>query len=169
LNRWGECPQAHGYVLRIVEEKEEEPNESLTATRNYLHSLPQANGWIDVSGYTLYRNPAPEPAFSRPPHSLILNEAIVAQLANTSTKHEILVEQYIRGKNFEYHVNLVIRKHQELNAIVKMSNGDLQNYVAAVPILTSELFKEPVVSSLLNRRQACAGSSSAKSRDLILE
>jgi hypothetical protein len=78
-----------------------------------------------------------------------LNEAILAQLTNTSVQHNIPVEDYIRGVNVEYHVNLVIRKKQELDALVNLDEEDLQSYVAAVPVMTGEIFKEPASKELI--------------------
>jgi len=166
LNRWGECSTAYGYVLKVAkkkseDEKESEKSRAFTATFNYLESLPTREGWTDVSGYALYHHPAPEAAFSRPPKSLTLNEAILAQLANTSSiEHGIPVNEYIRGKDSAYQVNLVVRKKQELDALVKMDDEELQNYVAAVPVMTEELFKEsanrgflPVLGGLLGERK----------------
>jgi CRISPR-associated endonuclease/helicase Cas3 len=162
LNRWGECGKAHGYVLMVIDTEEkskrtESQQEALNATLSYLEALPQQDGWIDVSGHTLYQNPATEVAFSPVPDSLTLNEAILAQLVNTSVKCDIPVSEYIRGATFEYHVNLVIRKDQELDALVKMGEADLQNYVASVPVLTPELFKEPVTKSLLGELRLLLG------------
>ena len=166
LNRWGECSTAHGYVLKVVEKKrietaKGERSQALDATLDYLRTLPNCDGWIGVSGYALYQNPAPEGAFSRSPKSLTLNKAILAQLANTSyTEHGIPAEEYIRGKDSEYQINLVVRKKQELDALVKMDDQELQNYVAAVPVMTEEVFKEsanrdfvPVLEELLGGRK----------------
>jgi len=155
LNRWGECQQAYGYILKVNEaptdtdDKAGEKEQALNATLDYLRSLPTADGWTDMSGFALYQHPAPAAAFGPPPKSLTLNEAILAQLANTSVEHDIPVEQYIRGLNAEYHVNLVIRKKQELDALTKMDEEDLQNYVAAVPVKTGEIFKEPSSKELM--------------------
>jgi CRISPR-associated endonuclease/helicase Cas3 len=166
LNRWGECSTAYGYVLKVAKkraegEKDSENRRALTATLDYLESLPAHDGWFDVSGYALYQNPAPEAAFSRPPKSLALNEAILAQLANTSSiEHGIPVNEYIRGRDSAYQINLVVRKKQELDALVKMDDDELQNYVAAVPVMTEELFKESanrgflsVLGELLDERK----------------
>jgi hypothetical protein len=102
-----------------------------------LQALPTHDGWIDVSGYSLYQNPAPEAAFSNPPKSLTLNEAILAQLANTSsTEHGIPVNEYIRGRDSAYQVNLVVRKKEELDALVGMGSDELQNYVATALRMT---------------------------------
>jgi len=163
LNRWGECSTAYGYVLKVANKKAEDEKDSdnrraLIATLDYLESLPARDGWTDVSGYALYKNPAPEAAFSRPPKSLTLNAAILSQLANTSSiEHGIPVNEYIRGRDSAYQVNLVVRKKRELDALVKMDDEELQNYVAAVPVTTEELFKEPASKYLVQPLQNLLG------------
>ena len=75
LNRWGECQQAYGYILKVNEAPTDADDEAgkkeqaLNATLDYLRSLPIADGWTDMSGFALYQHPAPAAAFGPLPKS----------------------------------------------------------------------------------------------------
>jgi CRISPR-associated endonuclease/helicase Cas3 len=146
LNRWAEDKQSFGYILRFVkdrkkEEKEDDYQVAIEATISYLKSLPTQDGWMDLSTYTLYTNPIPAGAFGPEKPSLSLNEAMIAHLANTSAV-SVPVDHFIRGSSFEYNVNIVVRKKQETDALLRMTYDELQEYVAAVAVWNDELLKD---------------------------
>jgi CRISPR-associated helicase Cas3 len=163
LNRWNEVQDARGFILRTVQEEEDKDSPkqvALDATLAYLNSLPTVAGGIDVSNYTVYCNPTPQAAFSPTPRSSVLNEAILAQLVNTSVEHCIPASDYIRGREFQYHIDFVIRSKRELDAVVKMTEEDLQNYVSTTPVLNEEIFKEPLTSKLIAQLVEALGDRS---------
>ena len=152
LNRWNEVQDARGFILRVVKEEEDKDSSrqvALDTTLSYLNSLATVAGGIDVSNYRVYCNPTPQEAFSPTPRSSVLNEAILAQLVNTSVEHCIPASDYIRGREFQYHIDFVIRSKKELDAVTRLGEEDLQNYVYTTPVRNEEIFKEPLTSKLI--------------------
>jgi hypothetical protein len=146
LNRWAEHKQAFGYIVRPSKEKKNDEDQrdyqtAIEATIAYLKSLPAENGWIDVSTHALYANPIPAEAFGTERPSLSLNESTIALLANTSAV-SVPVDNFIRGSSIDYNINLVVRKQQETDALLRMSYDECQDYVAAVPVQNDELAKD---------------------------
>lgn len=160
LNRWGECPKACGYILKVEDKanqktnqpKESPKQDSYKATEEYLLSLPHKGKWFDVSGGTLYKYPAPEEGFSLPPKSLPLEPVVMTQLQNTSFNHMIPVDMYIRGMNAEYHVNLAVRR--EVGLLLDAGADIQREYAETIPVFAGELFKEPASFPLLEKLRA---------------
>jgi CRISPR-associated endonuclease/helicase Cas3 len=146
LNRWGEHKKTFVYIVRPVKEKKKDGEQdkypaAIEATIAYLKSLTSADGWMQMTTNALYTNPIPTEAFSPERPSLSLNEAMIAQLANTSAV-SVPVDNFIRGVNVEYNVNLVVRKKEETDALLRMSEDEIQEYVAAVPVQNDEVAKD---------------------------
>ena len=173
LNRWAEHKQAFVYIVRSIKEKKngEEQNNyqaAIEATVAYLKSLPSADGWTDVATNALYTNPIPTEAFSPERPSLSLNEAMIAQLANT-TAVSVPVDNFMRGANVEYNVNLVVRKKQETDALLRMSDDEIQEYVAAVPVQNDEVAKDTAANlerTLSERGQMLFVSATGEARHI---
>lgn len=140
LNRWNET-LGHAYILNLQNDKTERAAE-LDATLAYLQSLPPEGDGFDVSTLSFYQHPIPATAFMPAPASLSIDKA--ALIALSSNFGAVPVDKYIRGSDFEYHVNLVIRKDAEINALLHMEQTALREYSAAAPVLNNEVFKEAI-------------------------
>ncbi|HKV79933.1 MAG TPA: type I-U CRISPR-associated helicase/endonuclease Cas3 [Candidatus Sulfotelmatobacter sp.] len=146
-NRWNESQQAHIYVINPTKQGEEEtelsPKQSaIKATVEYLKSLAD-HGWADVSTGNLYDNPLPAETFSPVPASLSLNKASLIQIANT-TYPSLDMSDFIRGASAEYHVNLIVRKDEEIARMLSLAARDPTNEAFdQLVIANNELFKEP--------------------------
>ena len=145
LNRWNETV-GYVYILNPHSEKKSEkeskqPKPEISATLEYLQRLPRDHDrCADFSTFSLYRHPIPPDAFTPVHRSLSLDKAALIVLASNFGAVE--VERYVRGYDFEYQVNFVIRKDAEINALLRMEETALQEYTAAAPVLKNELFKE---------------------------
>jgi CRISPR-associated endonuclease/helicase Cas3 len=156
LNRWNETV-GHTYVLNPQSDKESnQPKPEITATLEYLKMLPADHNGTDLSTFSFYQHPIPPEAFTPAPASLSLDKAALIALASNFGSVE--VERYIRGTDFDYQVNFVIRKDAEIDALLKMDETALQEYTAAAPVLNNEIFKEPVNKQLRAELASLANS-----------
>jgi len=143
-NRWSECDEAYVYVLNPVKQKKDEEEltgkqAAIAETVEYLRGLD--NG-IDVSTGNLYNHAIPAETFSPVPATLSLNRSSLIQIANT-TYPSLDMSDFIRGSEAEYHVNLVVRKDEEIQLLLSLAEADPTSEVFdQLMIANNELFKE---------------------------
>jgi hypothetical protein len=73
-----------------------------------------------------------------------LNKASLAQLANT-TCPSLDTQSIVRGSDFEYHVNLVVRNDDELDRLIAVAKSEIDeddNPLDNLRIANNEVFKE---------------------------
>lgn len=151
-NRWNECKQAFVYIINPTKEGSNDAELSIRqaavkATVEYLRSLAE-HGDIDVSTGNLYHNPLPAETFSPVPASLSLNKASLIQIANT-TYPSLDVSDIIRGSNADYHVNLLVRKDEELTRLMSVVSDN--EAFDELMIANNELFKEPASQAFIKQ------------------
>lgn len=142
-NRWNEYEQAFIHVVYQIKEGDPDTDlngrqKAVKATVEYLKGMA-AQGDIDVSTGNLYRKPPPAETFSPVPASLSLNKASLIQIANT-TYPSLDISDIIRGSSAEYHVNLLVRKDEELTRLMS-AVSDVEAFDQLI-IANNELFKE---------------------------
>jgi CRISPR-associated endonuclease/helicase Cas3 len=144
-NRWSECEQAYVYVVNSAAQKKDGEEQSrrqsaIVETIAYLKELDDDG--IDVSTGNLYHHPIPAEAFSPVSATLSLNKASLVQIANT-TYPSLDMGDFIRGAEAEYHINLVVRKNEEINRLLSIAKGDpTSEAFDQLMIANNELFKE---------------------------
>jgi CRISPR-associated helicase Cas3 len=141
-NRWSESTEAYVYVVNPTKQKKDDEEQSrrqsvIAATVAYLKDL---NG--DVSTGNLYRHPIPAEAFSPVSATLSLNRVSLVQIANT-TYPTLDMDDFIRGAQAEYHVNLIVRKDEEIRRLLSIAKTDpTSEAFDQLTIANNELFKE---------------------------
>jgi len=144
-NRWSEFEKAYVYVVNPAKQERDGEEQSrrqsaIAATVAYLKQLDHDG--IDVSTGNLYRHPIPSEAFSPVSATLSLNKSSLVQIANT-TYPSLDMSDFIRGADAEYHVNLLVRKDEEIERLLSLAKTEpTTEAFDQLTIANNELFKE---------------------------